>query len=499
MRKSPTALFLFLAMPVLALAQDLKEFEKRVTEFTLGNGMHFIVLERRGAPVASMVLYANVGSANDPAGRTGLAHMFEHMAFKGTDTLGTTNWQEEQKALAEIEAIYDKLDAEKNKGPRGSAETIKKLEADLKAAIDKANSFVVKEAYSEIVSRNGGVGMNAFTSGEATVYHYSLPSNRIELWFLLTSQIFRQPILREFYAERSVVRQERSRGVESSQQGKMMEALMTAAFLAHPQRSVGGWASDIENLRAKEGEEFFRKYYVPSNLVAVVSGDVDPNEMKRLADQHFSKLASGPTPPRVITEEPRQEGERRITVESPGQPLIYMGYKRPATMHADNPALAILAGALSSGRTGVLYKEMVEKQKISLQAVAIPSFPTSKYPGIFTFIAVPAVGKTVDENQKAIEGIIEGVKKDKLEAAAIDRIKTQVRASLIRALDSNMGMAQQLAANYMLYGDWRKMFTRIQDIEKVTADDVQRVARTYLIDSARTIVISKQPVKGDGK
>jgi predicted Zn-dependent peptidase len=499
MKKALLAVLVFAAMAALAPSQDLKELEKRVTEFTLGNGMHFIVLERRGAPVASMVLYANVGSANDPAGRTGLAHMFEHMAFKGTDTLGTTNWGEEKKALADVEVVYDKLDMEKNKGPRGSPETIKKLEADLKAAIDKANSFVVKEAYSEIVSRNGGVGMNAFTSGEATVYHYSLPSNRTELWFLLTSQIFRQPILREFYAERSVVRQERSRSVESSQQGKMMEALMTAAFLAHPQRSVGGWASDIENLRAKEGEEFFRKYYVPSNLVAVVSGNVDPNEMKRLADQYFSKLPSGPTPPRVITEEPKQEGERRVTVETPGQPLIFMGYKRPATTHTDHPALTVLAGALSSGRTGILYKEMVEKQKIALQAAAIPSFPTSKYPGIFTFISVPAVGKTVDENQKAIEAIIEGVKKDKLEAAVINRIKTQVRAGLIRSLDSNMGMAQQLASNYMLYGDWRKMFTRIQDIDKVTAEDVQRVARTYLIDSARTVVVSKQPAKGDGK
>jgi len=486
-------------VPLCLSAQDLKEFEKKVTEFTLGNGLHFIVLRRPEAPVASMVAYVNVGSANDPAGKTGLAHMLEHMAFKGTETLGTTNWPEEKKWLADIEAIYDKLDAEKNKGPRGSEETIKKLEAEVKAAIEKANSYVDKEAYSKVIQQNGGVGMNAGTSTESTVYFYSLPSNRVELWFLLTSQVFREPIMREFYKERDVVREERRMRVESNPQGKMVDALMTTSYLAHPQRQIVGWASDIENLRAKDSAAFFRQYYVPSNMVMVIAGDVEPAEMKRLAGQYFSPMRTGPAPPRVITEEPRQEGERRSFIDTPSQPMLLMGYKRPPGTDPDDAPLTVLAGALASGRTGILYKELVEQKRIALAAAASENFSGNKYPGLFFMYSLPAVGKTNEENEKAMLEIVERMKKDKIDDTVLKRVKTKVRADLIRGLDSNMGMARQLASAYILFGDWRKLFTQIEEVNKVTAEDVQRVAKTYLIDSARTVVSSKAPEKGAGK
>lgn len=486
-------------LPLCLAAQNLKEFEKRVTEFTLANGLHFIVLNRPEAPVVSLVTRVDVGAANDPAGKTGLAHMFEHMAFKGTDSLGTTNWPAEKEVLAEIEQIYDKIDNERNKGPRGSRETIEKLEQEVKAAIAKANDYVDKEAYSRVISLNGGVGMNAGTSVESTTYFYSLPSNRLELWFLLTSQVFRNPIMREFYKERDVVREERRMRFESSPQGKMQELLLQTAFLAHPQRSLIGWASDIENLRAKEAQEFFRKYYVPSNMVMVLSGDVDPNEAKRLADKYFSAMPAGPPPPRVITEEPKQEGERRSVIETEAQPMLWMAYKRPNGLHPDDIPLSVLASALSSGRTGVMYKEMVEQKKLALFAGVFGNFLSEKYPGMFTFISVPAMGKTVEENEKAFQEIIDRVKKEKIEQAVINRVKTQIRAGLIRGLDSNLGMAMQVAEYYQLHGDWRKMFTQIDELEKVTADDLMRVAKTYLVDSGRTIVYSRNPKKGDSK
>jgi predicted Zn-dependent peptidase len=234
-------------------------------------------------------------------------------------------------------------------------------------------------------------------------------------------------------------------------------------------------------------------------MVVVIAGDVDPKEARRLAGTYFSALPAGPAPPRVITAEPIQEGERRVAIESPSQPLIFFGYKRPPTDHADDAALSVLASALASGRTGVLYREMVEQKKLSLGAVASANFISQKYPGLFMFGAAPAVGKTLDENEKALLEIVERVKKQKFEDAVLSRVKNQVRAGLIRALDSNFGMAQQLAANYMLFGDWRRMFTRIQEIEKVTADDVTRVARTYLQDNQKTVVYTKAPAKEDNK
>ncbi len=474
-------------------AQDLKEFEKKITEFSLPNGLHFIVLRRPLAPVVSMVTYVNVGSANDTSGKTGLAHMLEHMAFKGTDSLGTSNWLEEKKTLASIEQIYDKLEAERNKGPRGSKEAAAKLEADLKAAIEKANGFVVKEAYSTLIQENGGVGMNAGTSVDSTTYFYSLPSNRLELWFLLTSKVFRQPVMREFYKERDVVREERRMRIESSAQGKMQETLQMSAFLAHPQRTLIGFSSDIEGLRAKDSEAFFRQHYVPSNMVMVLAGDVDPVKARALAATYFSSLPTGPTPPRVTTEEPKQEGERRITIETPSQPLIFFGYKRPAASHPDDAALNVLANALSSGRTGTLYKELVEQKKISLAALASPNFASQKYPGLFMFLAAPSPGKTIDENEKAILEIVERVKKEKYGEEVLSRVKNQVRAGLVRGLESNFGMAIQLASNYMLYGDWRRMFTAIQEIEKVTAEDVRRVAETHFVEAQKSAVFTKAP------
>lgn len=488
-----------LLAPLCLGAQNLQEFEKRVTEFTLANGLHFIVLQRPEAPVVSVLTRVDVGGANDPAGRTGIAHMFEHMAFKGTDTLGTTNWPAEKKTLADIEALYDKIDIEKNKGPRGSKETLESLQKEVKAAIDKANSYVDKEAYSRVVSLNGGVGMNASTSGEATTYFYSLPSNRLELWFLLTSQVFKNPIMREFYKERDVVREERRMRAESNPQGKMVQLLLQTTFLSHPQRNIIGWASDIENLRANAAQEFFRKYYVPSNMVMVIAGDVDPKEAKRLADQYFSSLPAGPAPPRVITVEGPQEGERRAVIDTESQPMLFVTYKRPNAFHPDDAPLAVLAGSLASGRTGVIYKEMVEQKKLALFATADSNFIGEKFPGAFLMYSVPAVGKTVEENEKALQEIIERVKKEKIDEAVIRRVKTQIRAGLIRGLDSNMGMAMRLAENYQLFGDWRKLFTKIDEVEKVSADDLMRVAKAYLVDSGRTVVHSHAPKKGDSK
>ena len=178
-------------------AQDLKEFEKRVTEFTLPNGLHFIVLERHNAPVVSFHTYVNAGSVDDPKGKTGLAHMFEHIAFKGTDTIGSTNWPAEKAAMAQIERVYDELDAERNK-VKPDAAKVKTLEESLDGAIEKASTYVVPNLYPQIIEENGGVGLNANTGEDSTNYFYNFPANRVELWFYLESARFLHPVTREF-------------------------------------------------------------------------------------------------------------------------------------------------------------------------------------------------------------------------------------------------------------------------------------------------------------
>jgi predicted Zn-dependent peptidase len=476
------------------MAQDLKEFEKRVTEFTLANGMHFIVLERHQAPVVSFHTYINAGAVDDPEGKTGLAHMFEHMAFKGTDTIGSKNWPEEKKAMAAIEEVYDRLEQERRKGPRADPEKIKALEAEVKEAIEKADSYVVPNLYPTIIEENGGVGLNAFTALDSTQYFYNLPANRIELWFLLESQRFLRPVFREFYKERDVVAEERRMRVESSPQGKLLEELNAAAFAAHPYRRPGaGWASDIQSLRVVDAEQFYKTYYVPGNIAIAIVGDVDPKQARTLAEKYFGRLATGPLPPLVHTTEPQQDGPRQVTVESPAQPFDVIAYKRPDQYDKDDPVFDVVSSVLAGGRTGIIYKEMVRDKQIALAAGAEADLPGSKYANLFVFYAFPTLGHTVAENEKMLDEIIARFKKEKVDADALARVKTKTRAALIRRLDSNSDLAQLLTEYYVAYGDWRKLFTSLDDIDKVTADDVQRVARKYFVNNARTVAFDFQP------
>ncbi len=352
-------MFLLCLLPVLVRAQSLKDFEKKVTEFTLANGFHFIVMERHDAPVVAFHSLVNVGTVDDPAGSSSMAHMFEHMIGKGTTSLGTTDWPEEQKALAAVEVAYDKLDEERWKGAAAKAARVQQLEGELNAAIAKANAYVDQNAYIRVINENGGVGFNAGTAPDYTTYFYSLPSNRMELWFLMQSEWFRRPVFREFYKERDIVREERRMRVESDVQGKLQELLLGTAFLAHPYRNMIGWASEIEGLRAKDADKFFKKYYAPVNITIAIVGDADPALVKRLAEKYYSTIPAGAPPPPVTAMEPVQEGEKRVVLESGSQPLLTVVYKRPNQIDKDDAVFDVISAILSGGRTGLLYKELV--------------------------------------------------------------------------------------------------------------------------------------------
>jgi predicted Zn-dependent peptidase len=486
-----------LGIVTLGFGQSLADFEKKVTEFTLANGLHFLVVERHGAPVVSFHTFVNAGSVDDPNGQTGIAHMMEHMAFKGTETIGSKNFAQEKIALANIEKVYDQLEQERYKGAKANAEKLKSLEADLKGAIERADSLVNPNEYDRLIEENGGVGLNAGTGMDTTNYYLNFPANRLELWFLLESERFVRPVFREFYKERDVVREERRMRVESSSQGLLLENMLAMAFAAHPYRNMpGGWASDIENFRMPEAWAFFKKHYIPSNMAIGIAGDVDPKEVKRLAERYFGRLPAGPLPPPVRTVEPQQLGERRMGFENKEQPLLLIGYKRPGRTHKDAKTLDVLSDILANGRTSILYKEMVRDKQIALGSFAQSSFPGDKYPNLFIFFVVPNMGKTVEENEKACYEIIERLKKEKVDAESLARTKTKVRADLIRKLDSNSGLASELAAYHMSTGDWRNMFREIEEIDKITAEDVMRVAKEYLKPENRTVAWTFQP-KGE--
>jgi predicted Zn-dependent peptidase len=286
--------------------------------------------------------------------------------------------------------------------------------------------------------------------------------------------------------------------VESSPQGKLMEKLLQTAFTKHPYGEWTGPVEEISALRAKDARKFFEKYYVPSNVTVAVVGDVEPARAKALAQKYFGDIKPGPAPPPVTEVEPPQEKERRVTMQVDAQPMLLMAYKRPDQRHKDDPVFDVIAGILSSGRTGLLYKDLVQGKRIALAAQAGATFPSGKYPNLFIFLGLPNAGHTLEELEKGMDSNIEKLKKEPVNEATLQRVKTKVRAGLIRQLDSNSGLAQQLPFYEVMYGDWRVMFKGLEDIDKVTAADVQRVAKEYFVPERRTVVYG-EPAKGATK
>ena len=490
---------LLLVAPLIH-AQDLKEFEKHVTEFTLDNGLYFIVLQRPEAPVVSFHTYVNAGAVDDPQGKTGLAHMFEHMAFKGTAEIGSKNWPEEKQAMAQIESIYDQLDAERAKGELQNKDRITALQADLKGAIEKAATYVDTNLYPRIIEENGGAGLNAETGEDSTQFFYSLPSNRAELWFLLESARFKAPVYREFYKERDVVRQERRMRTENDPQGQLIEVLGATAIEAEPYRRPAiGWPSDIENLRVGDAEKFFATYYVPANITIAIVGDIDPGVARSLAEKYFGPIPKGPLPAGPTTQDPPRDGEKIAEVNAVAQPIEFISYSRPSQYDKDDPVFDVILSVLSGGRTGLLYKSLVRDQRVALAAGALASYPGSKYRNLFILYIAPSMGKTLADNEKALSAVLDILKKQKVDEETMTRIKTKARADLIRQLDSNSGLASLLSSYQASYGDWRKLFTSIHEINQVTAEDVQRVAQTYFVDKFKTVAYLKAPVGGSAQ
>jgi predicted Zn-dependent peptidase len=463
-------------------------FMSRVREHVLANGLRLLVLERHEVPVVSFVTMANVGSVDEHVGITGVAHIFEHMAFKGSREIGTTDYKAEQNALAAVDEAFDRMNAEKEKGAKADPKKVEALESEYKRLVDAARRYVVNNEYSVIVERNGGTGLNASTGSDSTQYFVSFPSNKLELWFMLEADRFREPVLREFYTEKDVVYEERRMRTESSPIGKLIEEFLAVAFKAHPYGyPTIGHGSDIQHLTRREAAEFFRAHYVPNNLTVAIVGDVDFGQCVALAEKYFGTLERGPDYRPVTTVEPPQEGEKRVEVESPAQPFVGIGWHRPAASDPDDAVYDVIQEILAGGRSSRLYTRLVKEKQIALQAAAFTGFPGQKYPNLFVVYGLPSVGHTTDELEKALIEETDRLTKEPPAADELARVKTEARAGFIRSLASNHGLALSLATAQTIYGDWREAFRGLRKLEAVTADDVLRVSKALFQKKNRVV------------
>jgi predicted Zn-dependent peptidase len=467
---------------------DFSELENSVTEFTLENGLKIIVMERHEAPVISFVTFANVGAVDDPKGYTGLAHMFEHMAFKGTTTLGTKDIKKERELIAVEDSVFLELRAERKKGRLADSAKIEALEAAYDEAREASYEYVVPNELGNVVEREGGIGLNAGTGYDFTVYFMNFPSNRLELWMALESERFLNPILREMYKERDVVAEERRMRTDSNPFGRLFEEFLAVAFKAHPYGiPVIGHMSDIQNYSRPAGRAYFEKYYSPSNLTVAIVGDVKPKDVKKLAEKYWGRLPRRSAPERIATVEPEQLGERRVVLEDPSQPIYLVGWHIPEGIHPDRPALDALVDYLGQGRTSLLYKNLVKEKKIAMNVAAFAGFPGDKYPSLLGTFAMAASGHTNEECETEIFKEVEKLKDELISEEDLAKIKARTKASLINQLDDNQGLAFQLAGYHVFWGDWRELFQELDRINAVTAEDVQRVAKKYLTKKNRIV------------
>jgi len=437
---------LVLVVSAVALGQDVASFEKRVTVKKLPNGLTLLICERPEAPVFSFFTLVDAGSVQDPMRETGLAHMFEHMAFKGTDTIGTTDYAAEKPALEKVEIAYAAYIADRDKSVGQDPAKLKQLEKAWKDAIAAADKYVKPNEFGKIVEQNGGEDLNAFTSYDETGYHYSLPENRLELWAYLESERFLHPVLREFYKERNVVIEERRMRTDSNPFGRLLEQFTEEAFAAHPyHRPTVGWMSDLNYFSATDAQKFFDTYYVPSNMVVAVAGDIKAAQALPILDKYFGRLPARPHPDETTTAEPPQNSERRVVLLESTQPIYIEGYHRPDYRSKDDAVFDAISDLMSEGRTSRLYRSLVRDKKIASFSEGLTGYPGIKYPHLFAFIAVPLPGHKPDEMAAAIHAEIDRLKKEDISDDELKMIKTRSKANLIRGLADNEGLASQLA------------------------------------------------------
>jgi predicted Zn-dependent peptidase len=480
---------LMLAATALAAsqAQDLKSFERKITTKVLPNGLTLIICERPEAPVFSYTTFVDAGDVNDPSGESGLAHMFEHLAFKGTSEIGTRDYAAEKIALAKVEVANDAYEAEYLKTVGRNEKKLAELRKAFFDAQAEAHRYVIPNQFTDVAERNGAEGLNASTGLDETMFFWSMPENRFELWAWLESGRLADVVPREFYKERDVVVEERRMRTDSNPESRLFEQFAATAYVAHNYgRSGIGWPSEVNQINATEAMEFHKKYYVGANIVVAVVGDVKASEALPILEKYFSRIPAGPKPEEMTTVEPRQFAEKTVAIREQTQPIYVEGYHRPDYRDPDAEVYDAIGDILSNGRVSRLYRSLVRDQQIAAVAVGFGHYPGDKYPGLFVFGALPLPGHSVTEMRDAIHKEIDKLKAADVTDEELAMYKTRTRADLLRGLADNQGLANSLAEYQTRYGDWRELFLQLDKVDKVTKADIRRIANTVFVPSNRT-------------
>ncbi len=504
------AVMLAAAVPAAAQNIDAKEH-------WLDNGMQVLMVERHEAPTIMAAIFARVGSSNETTGITGISHLFEHMMFKGTETIGTKDINRDLQIMAQLDSLRALMREEERimreelrrggiedmHAPEAKTPRYKEIEIVFDSLILEQRQLIIKDQLDELYSKNGGFFLNAFTSEDMTAYFVRLPKNKIELYMWLESDRFNDPVFREFYSERNVVREERRLGIESTPTGLIEEDFLAMFWKSSSYHwDVIGWPSDVENITREQANRYYATYYAPNNLTMILVGDLVPGEMIGLVKKYFERIPRGKIkPPDVITLEEKQYGEKRLIAEAETNPQAEIWYHTVAWKHPDSYPLEVLAGIMS-GKTGRLYKKLVEEKGIAKSTgggrrmfggdnlAVSASQDSKKYAGAFQISAEGVSGVKAGQLEEAMYEVIEDLKNNPVPQEELQKVKNQLRVQTIRFMDimSGIGILFYLGQNAAL-GDWTEANNNPKMCDLVTAEDVQRVANKYLTDDQRDVLI----------
>lgn len=488
----------FFTLFVSALAAQ--ELESRIVEHTLANGMKVLLLKRTQSPTVALSMYVKVGAVDEPINQTGIAHMVEHMLFKGTRILGTKNYEAEVPLMEKLDALYEEYDRERDKGDAADKNRLEELQRQIKEVQDEQKQYILSNEFEQVYSYHGAEDLNAGTSIDYTVYYLSLPKNKLELWMMIESERMRDPVLREFYVERDVVLEERRMRYETQPDGMLQEQFQATAFIAHPYgRPVIGWASDLNRLKRPEAEKFFRTYYAPNNTVVAIVGDIEPQAVVSMMTEYFGDIPPQEIPERVATKEPPQRGERRVVVEFDAEPQLLIGYHKPTLPSYDDFVFDVISALLSNGRTSRLYRSLVEEKQLAVSVDTYNGWPGARYDNLFLIEVVPRFPHTSQEVEEAVYVELRRLAEEPVPERELQKVRNQMEASFIRRLGSNEGMASQLAYFETIAGSWKYILQFRETVQKITAEDVQRVAKKYFTVSNRTVAtLVKKPSSQEG-
>ena len=461
--------------------------EEKVVEHTMKNGMKLLMVERHTSPTVSAWIRFKVGSVDERSDERGIAHMLEHMLFKGTTTLGTKDYAAEKPILDKIEEVAQALTAEKAKRDKADSVKIAVLEKQLAALEADASHYVIKDEFFELYSKNGGTGYNAFTSRDGTTYLINLPANKLELWAAIESDRLQHAVLREFYSERSVVKEERRRSYDADPESKLWETFVASSFLAHPYgQPTIGWMSDIDNLTRSKAERFFHRFYAPNNAIVAIVGDIDTKAAIAMVERYFGAIKPGEELPPVTVEEPRQLGERRIELVAEAEPTVIMGFHKPGVATPDDYVFDVISMILGTGRTSRFYKNLVIEKQIAAD-IGVFDAPGARYPNLFVISANPRAPHTAKELEDAIQAELNMLKTTPVSERDLQRVLNKIEYEEARRMGTNGGLARNLTEYEATTGSWRYMVEHRGKIARVTPADIMRVASAYFISENRTV------------